>query len=182
MQIQIDIELLIENDISADDYLALYAIYRKGFKTLEQLNINPDWEKLQSKSFVKLGETLDQHVIRQEFIDLFSSDFDQMFAELVGTYPMKVRAKTGSYRILRGSDPDLKTNAKAKAKYSRIVGTKRFMHEKIMRLLNVQLKVERDRLEYMQQLEVWLNNHTWEKYINIDENAGESENRITRRL
>ncbi len=62
------------------------------------------------------------------------------------------------------------------------VGTKRFMHEKIMRLLNVQLKVERDRLEYMQQLEVWLNNHTWEKYINIDENAGESENRITRRL
>jgi hypothetical protein len=181
MQIQIDIELLIENDISADDYLALYAIYRKGFKTLEQLKINPDWEKLQSKSFVKLGETLDQHIIRQEFIDLFSSDFDQMFAELVSTYPLKVKTKTGSYRILRGADPNLKTNAKAKARYSRIVGTNRFMHEKIMRLLRTQLKVERNNLEYMQQLEVWLNNHTWEKYLNIDENGGE-ETRITRRL
>jgi hypothetical protein len=181
MQIQIDIELLIENDISADDYLALYAIYRKGFKTLEQLKINPDWEKLQSKGFVKLGDTPDKHVIRQEFIDLFSSDFDQMFAELVSTYPLKVRTKTGSYRILRGSDPNLKTNAKAKARYSRIVGTKRFMHEKIMRLLRTQLKVERNNLEYMQQLEVWLNNHTWEKYLNIDENGGE-ETRITRRL
>jgi hypothetical protein len=181
MQIQIDIELLIENDISADDYLALYAIYRKGFKTLEQLKINPDWEKLQSKGFVKLGDTPDKHIIRQEFIDLFSSDFDQMFAELVSTYPLKVRTKTGSYRILRGSDPNLKTNAKAKARYSRIVGTKRFMHEKIMRLLRTQLKVERNNLEYMQQLEVWLNNHTWEKYLNIDENGGE-ETRITRRL
>jgi len=181
MQIQIDIELLIENDISADDYLALYAIYRKGFKTLEQLKINPDWEKLQSKGFVKLGDAPDKHIIRQEFIDLFSSDFDQMFAELVSTYPLKVRTKTGSYRILRGSDPNLKTNAKAKARYSRIVGTKRFMHEKIMRLLRTQLKVERNNLEYMQQLEVWLNNHTWEKYLNIDENGGE-ETRITRRL
>ncbi len=181
MQIEIHIDLLIENDMSADDYLALYAVYRKGFKTLKNLKICPNWEKLQEQGFVKLGETPEQHVIRQEFIDLFSSDFDQMFAELISTYPMKVRTKNGSYRILRGSDPELKTNAKAKSKYSRIVGTKRFMHEKIMRLLNVQLKVERGRLEYMQQLEVWLNNHTWEKYINIDENGGE-ETRITRRL
>ena len=51
-----------------------------------------------------------------------------------------------------------------------------------MRLLNVQLRVERDRLEYMQQLEVWINNHTWEKYINIDENDTGSENRIIRKL
>ena len=51
-----------------------------------------------------------------------------------------------------------------------------------MKLLKVQLRVERGKLEYMQQLEVWLNNHTWEKYINMDENAGQSENRITRRL
>lgn len=182
MQIEIDINLLVENDISADDYLGLYAIYRKGFKTLERLNINPDWEKLQSKSFVKLGDTVEQHVVRQEFIDLFSSDFDQMFAELVSTYPLKVRTKTGSFRILRGSDPSLKTNAKARQRYSRVVGNKRFLHDKIMKLLKVQLAVDRDRLEYMQQLEVWINNHTWEKYINIDKDDTGSENRITRKL
>ena len=118
MQIEIDIDLLIENDISADDYLGLYALYRKGFKTVRKLNFKPNWKKLEQKGFIKLGAKLEDAVIRQEFIDLFSSDFDQMFAELLSTYPMKVRTKTGSYRILRGSDPSLKTNAKAKDRYS----------------------------------------------------------------
>ena len=181
MQVQIDVNLLVENDISADDFLALYAIYRKGFKTLDKLKLNPNWDDLQSKGYVKLGDSVEKHIIRQEFIDLFSSDFDQMFAELISTYPMKVSTNRG-YRILHAADPNCKSNQKAKAKYSRIVGTKKFVHEKIIKLLKVQLRVERGKLEYMQQLEVWLNNHTWEKYINMDENAGQSENRITRRL
>ena len=181
MQVQIDVNLLVENGISADDFLALYAIYRKGFKTLDKLKLNPNWDDLQSKGYVKLGDSVEKHIIRQEFIDLFSSDFDQMFAELISTYPMKVSTNRG-YRILHAADPNCKSNQKAKAKYSRIVGTKKFVHEKIMKILKVQLRVERGKLEYMQQLEVWLNNHTWEKYINMDENAGQSENRITRRL
>ena len=181
MQVQIDVNLLVESGISADDFLALYAIYRKGFKTLDKLKLNPNWDDLQSKGYVKLGDSVEKHIIRQEFIDLFSSDFDQMFAELINTYPMKVSTNRG-YRILHAADPNCKSNQKAKAKYSRIVGTKKFVHEKIIKLLKVQLRVERGKLEYMQQLEVWLNNHTWEKYINMDENAGQSENRITRRL
>ena len=181
MQVQIDVNLLVENGISADDFLALYAIYRKGFKTLDKLKLNPNWDDLQSKGYIKLGDSVEKHIIRQEFIDLFSSDFDQMFAELISTYPMKVSTNRG-YRILHAADPNCKSNQKAKAKYSRIVGTKKFVHEKIIKFLKVQLRVERGKLEYMQQLEVWLNNHTWEKYINMDENAGQSENRITRRL
>ena len=181
MQVQIDVNLLVESGISADDFLALYAIYRKGFKTLDKLKLNPNWDDLQSKGYVKLGDSVEKHIIRQEFIDLFSSDFDQMFAELISTYPMKVSTNRG-YTILHAADPNCKSNQKAKAKYSRIVGTKKFVHEKIIKLLKVQLRVERGKLEYMQQLEVWLNNHTWEKYINMDENAGQSENRITRRL
>ena len=181
MQVQIDVNLLVENGISADDFLALYAIYRNGFKTLDKLKLNPNWDDLQSKGYIKLGDSVEKHIIRQEFIDLFSSDFDQMFAELISTYPMKVSTNRG-YRILHAADPNCKSNQKAKAKYSRIVGTKKFVHDKIIKLLKVQLRVERGKLEYMQQLEVWLNNHTWEKYINMDENAGQSENRITRRL
>ena len=34
MQIEIHIDLLIENDMSADDYLALYAVYRKDLRLL----------------------------------------------------------------------------------------------------------------------------------------------------
>lgn len=182
MHIEIDINLLLENDISADDYLALYALYRKGYKILGKLNLSPNWEDLQSKGFVKLGETVEEHIVRQQFIDLFSSDFDQMFVELLGKYPMKVQTRSG-VRVLHAADPSAKANKRAKDRYRKVVGNKRFIHDKIMKLLDVQLKVERDRLEYLQNLEVWINNHTWEKYTNIDSaNGTESENRITRKL
>ena len=72
MQIEIDINLLLENDISADDYLALYALYRKGYKILGRLKLSPNWDSLQDKGFVKLGESIEEHIVRQKFIDLFS--------------------------------------------------------------------------------------------------------------
>jgi len=182
MQVEIDINLLIDNDISADDYLALYALYRKGFKILDRLSLSPNWEDLQKKGFVKLGEKIEDHIVRQEFIDLFSSDFDQMFAELLTAYPMKVQTKQGM-RVLHASDPSAKANKKAKDRYRRIVGNKRFIHTKILKLLEKQLKIERGRLDYLQNLEVWINNYTWEKYANIDNDGGkEEENRITRKL
>ena len=50
-----------------------------------------------------------------------------------------------------------------------------------MGLLDNQLKVERDNLGFLQSLEVWVNNHTWEKYTDIDGPDSE-ERRITRKL
>ena len=182
MQIEIDIDLLIANKISADDYLALYAVYRKGFKILSKLSLSPNWEDLQTKGFVKLGKTLEEHAVRQKFINLFSSDFDQMFNSLLLKYPMKVRTSTG-IRVLHASDPNAKANKKAKDKYRRVVGNKKFTHDRIMKLLDVQLRIDRDRLEYLQNLEVWINNHTWEKYVDIEDNGKEnSGERTTRKL
>tara|TARA_R110002012_G_scaffold6501_1_gene30351 strand:- start:2945 stop:3499 length:555 start_codon:yes stop_codon:yes gene_type:complete len=182
LEINIDLELLVENEISADEYLALYCLYRQAFKTFESLTLSPDWEKLQTKSFVKLGPTPKEHIVRQEFIDLFSSDFDQMFNELLLKYPMKVNTRSGGTRILHASDPDCRANKRAKDRYRKVVVKKKHVHKRIMKLLDVQLEVDRDRLEFLQNLEVWINNHTWEKYANLENNAGDSKERITRRL
>ena len=47
----------------------------------------------------------------------------------------------------------------------------------------MQLRIDRDRLEYLQNLEVWINNHTWEKYVDIEDNGKEnSGERTTRQL
>ena len=181
MTIEIDIELLAANGISADDYLALYAIYRKGFKTLDSLNLKPNWKDLEANGLIKLGATHEESVIRQKFINMFSSDFDQMFNDLLLRYPMKVRTSTG-IRILHASDPKSKANKKARDKYKRVVGSKKFVHDRIMKLLDVQLRIDRDRLEYLQGLEVWINNHTWEKYVDVEENGEEAEQRTIRRL
>ena len=183
MKIDIDFEMLQETQISADDFLYLYIIYRKGFNYLDNLNLRPNLEELQEKSYIKLGETPDKHVIRQEFIDLFSNDFDQMFAELVSTYPMKVNSSMGGVRILHAANPDAKSNQKCKNKYRKIVGNKLHKHKHIMKCLNNQLRIERDNLGYLQNLETWINNHTWEKYENLDEDdTNKTQNRTTRQL
>jgi len=179
MEITMDVQLLIDNDLTADEYLTLYAIYKKGFKTLKKLQLDPNWEKLQNKGFVKQGASIEEHIVRQEFIDLFASDFDQMFSELICAYPRKVNSGKG-VRILRAADANSAANRKAKNRYRKIVLNKPHIHKKIMGLLDNQLKVERDNLGFLQSLEVWINNYTWEKYTDID--GPETERRITRKL
>tara|TARA_Y100001963_G_scaffold114089_1_gene158137 strand:+ start:1878 stop:2426 length:549 start_codon:yes stop_codon:yes gene_type:complete len=182
MKLNIDFEILQQTKMSADDFIYLYIIYRKGFNYLNDLNLRPNLDELQKKSYIKLGETAEQHVIRQEFIDLFSNDFDQMFAELVSTYPMKVSSNRG-VRILHAKDPDAKSNEKCKNRYRKIVGNKLYKHKYIMKCLDNQLRIDRDKLAYLQNLETWINNHTWEKYENLDEYDTENnKNRITRSL
>tara|TARA_R110002020_G_scaffold144768_2_gene317919 strand:- start:81 stop:632 length:552 start_codon:yes stop_codon:yes gene_type:complete len=183
MKVEIDFELLESTKMSPDDFTYLYIIYRKGFNYLETLTLKPNLTALQHNGYIKLGETPDQHIIRQEFIDLFSSNFDQMFAELISTYPMKVNTKTRSVRILHAKDPDAKSNEKARNKYRKIISNKVYKHRHIMNCLDKQLTVEKYNLAYMQNLETWINNHTWEKYENLDEyDTRDTATRITRSL
>jgi hypothetical protein len=185
MKIEIDFEMLKETKMSSDDFTYLFIIYRKGFNYLNSLNLKPNLEELERKGYIKIGESPDNHVIRQEFIDLFVSDFDSMFAELISTYPMKVNSSTRGVRVLHAKDPDAMANKKAKIRYKKIVDNKLYKHKYIMKCLDKQLKIERNNLEYLQNLETWINNHTWEKYENLDENAIQKDTiqpRITRTL
>ena len=183
MKVDIDFEILIETGMSADDFLYLYLLHKKEYSYLPSLNLKPNLDKLQNEGYIKLGETSDQHYIRQEFIDLFSSSFDQMFAELIGTYPLKVTSPGRGVRVLHAKDPDAKANLKCKIRYKKVVGDKLYKHKHIMKCLNNQLRIERDNLAYLQNLETWINNHTWEKYENLDDNdTRETTTRITRSL
>ena len=112
MKIELELQLLEDTDMSADDFTALYLVFKKGFDLLERLNLRPDWERLQQEGYIKLGETVEEHVTRQDFIDLFTSNFDSMFAELISTYPMKVSTSRG-IRILHAKDPNVKANENA---------------------------------------------------------------------
>ena len=183
MIINVDLNLLKDTQMSADEYIALYLVYRKGYGYFEELNLNVDWNKLETNGYVELDKLTNYWNIKQKFIDLFSTDFDSMFANLVSVYPMKVNTNTG-IRILHAKDPNAKSNDKARNKYRKIVKGKAHVHKRIISLLHMQLKVERNNLAYMQNLETWINNHTWEKYENIDENDAKNTDRprITRSL
>ena len=183
MKIDIDFEILMETNMSADDFTYLYLLYKKEYSYIPNLNLKPNLDKLQEEGYIKLGEASDQHIVRQEFIDLFSTDFDQMFAELVSTYPMKVNSPGRGIRILHAKDPNARANEKSKNRYKKIVSGKLYKHKHIIACLKKQLIVDKESLAYLQNLETWINNHTWEKYENLDEHdTRETTTRITRSL
>jgi len=181
MNIELNLGLLQDTKLSPDEFTALYLVYRKGYSYFDSLNLDIDWDSLQERGYVKLGENIGLHSVRQTFIDLFANDFDSMFAQLISTYPMKVSTRTG-IRVLHAADPNAKSNLKAKNKYRKIVGSKAHVHKRIMLLLEKQLRIDRDNLAYLQNLETWINNHTWEKYEDIDEKDESKPQRITRAL
>ena len=180
MTIELDLRILKTEGISADDFTALYLLYNKQYEIFDSLKLIWNPEDLEEKGFLKVtGETSKEYIVRQEFLDLFSDNFDRMFAELLSTYPLKVNIK-GNIRILHAADPKAKNNLKSKKRYKMILKGKPYLHKHIMICLNNQLLVMKDSLGYLQSLEVWLNNHTWEKYADIK--LEDNENRITRRL
>jgi len=63
-----------------------------------------------------------------------------------------------------------------------IIRTKKSKHDSIIRSLRIQLTVDKDNLSYLQNLETWLNNHTWEKYEDYENTGSTDSQRITRQL
>ena len=188
MTIEIDLELLKTTNLSPNEFIGLYLVFRKGYTYLDELNLNINWKKLLTKEYVELteenlvlSEKSSDYSVTNKFKSLFSNNFDLMFSELISVYPNKVSTSTG-VRVLHAVDPKAKSNLKAKNRYKRIVSNRLHVHNRIMKLLKVQLKIQEDNLAYLQNLETWINNHTWEKYENLKENEGKTTKRITRSL
>lgn len=182
MTIQVDTEILKILGISADDFLYLYLLHAKSYEVLESLDLKPSTESLQTKGLLKLGEELQDHTVRQKFLDLFQTSFDQMWSELLSHFPLKVYAN-GGMRVLRAKDANAKANEKAKNKYRSIVGTNKGTHDRIVRLLQVELDLRKkaNALPYMRQLQTWVNGYTWEQYEDLND-AEDNTGRITRQL
>ena len=183
MNIEINTDFLTDKKISADDYLYLYILQRNGDKYLQTLTLKPNIDSMLEQGYLELSE--DHYIVTTKYTDFFSNNFTVMFAELIDTYPWKVKSPNRGIRILHAKDSAAKANDKAKNKYKRITKVKQDVHEHIIKCLKIQLEVEKDSLGYMQNLETWLNNHTWEKYEDInydDTKSTEETQRITRQL
>ena len=182
MIIEIDTERLANLGLTPDEYVYLTMLSRNEIDSSFKLDV--DLELLQTNGWVKLGEG-DDVTLRDKFGSATVSDFDQMWHGLLSRFPLKV-INQGSVRMLRAKDPDSKANGKAKSKYQKIVGTDKEKHNRIIECLNRELDFRRkgNGLGYMQMLDTWINNHSWEKYTDTnDTTEPESDTgRITRSL
>ena len=182
MIVEVNTDILSKFGITADDFLYLYLLHAKSYDCLEQLTLKPDTEALQTKGLIKLGEELRDHIVRQTFLDMFQASFDQMWAELLSHFPLKV-FNNGHLRVIRAKDAAAKANSKARERYRKIVGEDLLKHQFVVKCLKNELELRKstNTLGYMQMLTTWVNNYTWEKYEDI-ETSSPNDTRITRQL
>tara|TARA_R110000744_G_scaffold206483_1_gene325097 strand:- start:1788 stop:2306 length:519 start_codon:yes stop_codon:yes gene_type:complete len=170
----LNIKLISQNNLSPDEYVFLYLLHKGAAHLTSKMRLNIDTEYLFNEGWIQ--EEADRVTVK--YTSLFVSDMDQMFAELIANYPNRVKTRTGEIRVLCAKDPKATTNTKAKNRYAKIVAKKPHLHVYIIKCLENQLKVVDH--AYMQNLETWLNNYTWERYEEIDGNG--EETRIARKL
>ena len=178
----IDIEHIIGLKLSPDEYVFLLLHHKGEFDDYVSrgIRLRVDLKKLQDMEYIKILED-SKVALRNKFIDLIETDFDRQFAELISTYPMKVGV-AGKYRILHAADPTAKANAKSKAKYRSILKRDPSLHRRIIKALNVQLTHQRDNLQYLNALDVWLNQSMWERWEGMDENTDDSDDERNTRV
>lgn len=179
MNVEISTETLKILGISADDYLYLYLLQHKAYDVLNSLHLNVDVESLQTNGYLKMGQSVEDHVVREKFSSPLSTPFLQMWSELLSHFPLRVES-----RVLRANDPMAKANEKARLRYEKYINGNIGKHKEVIKALKTEIDLRRstDQLKYMQQLVTWVNNHTWEKYTNIDEPKPSTSSRITRQL
>jgi hypothetical protein len=171
MILEIDTEQLKSLGISPDEFVYISMLKSKAIDLNLKLNIN--LELLQTNGWIKLGE--DGEVILRGKSLVKEDDFDRMWAALLSRFPIKVVCN-GSVRMLRAGDSEAKTNLKSKEKYRKIINGNVEKHERIIKCLETELDFRRrgNSIGYMQMLETWVNNHSWEKY-SIEETVTKSD-------
>jgi len=190
MKITIEINNLIKNDITLDEYFVLYCLYKKDYNLIfsiynceESTNLLNDLIKgLELKGFLKNVKGIISQIgdltlvyLKVKGLDLFEEDLDnpdKLFLEFWNLYPLKVPDGRGSSRILRSKDSETKQANELKKKYFALIkqsGT----HTKIIKGLNGYLSNMRNKMQFVVGIEVFINQELWEKYLDeevIEEN------------
>ena len=179
MNIEISTESLTNLCITADEYLYLYLLHKEAYDILSTLTLKVEAETLQTKGYLKLGQEISDHTVREPFYSHLESPFSQMWSELLAHFPLKV----GS-RVLRARDANAKANEKPRIRYEKYLSGNVGKHKEVIKALQTELDMRRgdDSLKFMQQLTTWVNNHTWEKYIGITNEQTDTPSRTTRQL
>lgn len=171
MLIEVNLQVVKENSLSLSQYVFLYLLYKETPDFEELLPVlglsTSELEDLSMRNLIHTShgsENMQTFTLRPSGVAIFKKESDEMWAEFCSHMPFK----TGT-RLLRTKDPFAASNKKLKDKYLRMVKNDRNLHNLVIACVDIQLEVERDRLQYLQNSETWINQRTWEKYLHIYE-------------
>lgn len=179
MLIQIETENLIKEKLTPNDYIILKLLFEQNYQLLNKLffalgQLEENLIVLEAEGYLKVTcDELDwtkistQVSIRQKTIDLFVVK-KTGFYKWWSMYPIKV-GSGNSLRVLKTGSVDSKQAIICKQKFDRITGKDPVVEDQVIKGLEIELSIRRksNSMAFMQLVETWLNQNTWEKYIHL---------------
>ncbi len=174
MKIEIESEVLIANQISANQYCYLYCKTRFQSAPVVFCLNEGDFVYLESKGFIK--HTENGVALREKAYQLFElKDIEQLWNQFKSRYPIK----QGERRLHDSQE-------KCKNKYLALIAGKPEMHVRVLKgLENEQLAREaaarkREFFPAWKMMSVYINSKNWETYIDYkaDDNKEVGEERL----
>jgi len=160
MDITLDYDTLINAGISLSEYVYLKSLYEnendsKIFKVIDKI----EEDSLQQRGFIKITET--DIVLRKKALDLFEGE--DLFLKFLNTFPIKTPGKR-RYLSPLGNSGILAE--KVKKKWDSLFKNKPHLQEKAIAVLEAELqwRKETGQMEYINQIDVWLNQANYEKF------------------
>jgi hypothetical protein len=183
MKIQIDTELLINQNITLDQYFIIKCLYDKDYDKIFNIYLKYDNSiidnsiyDLEKKGFIKNMNDeitsileLENIHLKQKAKDLFfneSSFFDTFWS----IYPIKV-GNGNNLRILKSKDANTLQGIGCKKKLELITKHDPQIEANILKGLNNELILRKktNTMNFFQLIETYLHQRTWEKYVDLDE-------------
>ena len=173
--ITIHIPTLIGLGLNANQYMHLALLYHNMPTSLAPLN-DQNMQFLLDKKY--LVESFTGYELGEEAKSLFippESFMDKAFKELYETYPRQVPDGRGGYRVLRAKGLESEDAKTCRRKYENVVRDDEKLHEKVMKGLKTELVMRKSSMTYMNNLQTWINQRAWEKYMDLDMGSDDGE-------
>ena len=176
MIVNINTDICVKNKLPPNQYTILYLLLEKLYGSLDMLiknfNFVEDLNNLKQLKYIidyDLTKSSEEFTIdRKKILELLGFE-DSAFYGLLARYPIKVFTKGGGVRYLAPVSINAFKTKQLKKKYEKIVEKDKGLHKHILRCLDAQLWIMKKggNLQYMQNLETWLNQRTWETYEHL---------------
>jgi hypothetical protein len=179
MFLEITLDALKQNNITAHQFLILKLLHSKELTKLEEYlattnsnkSLGDDLKYLSKLGYLNYNSDCPDKLQQIRTSPLFEKIFigNDLFEQLLNAYPAKVYRTNGQVDYLRTD------RAGARRLYTFIVGDNIAKHEFILKCLMLEVK-NRERngsLKFMKRLPSWLSSREWESYADrIDDSTG----------
>lgn len=169
MEIHITTDFLKKNNLTISEYLHLKVLFEhNSFQSLTGIVEPIDFSDLQQRGFIKILNN--EIVLRQKGVELFDIK-DDLFLSFLNRFPIKT--PSGRYLSPLGSYTIKSKNVEKK--WNKLFGKNKFKQQRAIDVLEAELewRKQTNQLEYMQNIETWLNQGNYENYAYLLEEKKE---------